>query len=93
MFLFYISVSPAVPIPTDLVISIYSKICVNGHSQKDQGQLSLNAGKKYCRIFQWEHSAILSTFIKVPFVIKIFILSIFEWPFYTDFTVSLMLSY
>ena len=36
---------------------------------------------------QGEHSAILSTFIKQPFVIKIFVLSIFEWPFYTDFTV------
>ena len=34
-----------------------------------------------------EHSAILSTFIKLPFVIKIFILSTFEWPFYTGFTV------
>ena len=34
-----------------------------------------------------EHSAILSTFIKLPFVIKSFVLSIFEWPFYTDFTV------
>ena len=33
-----------------------------------------------------QHSAILSTFIKLPFVIKIFALSIFEWPFYTDFT-------
>ena len=33
-----------------------------------------------------EHSAILSTVIKLPFVIKIFVLSIFEWPFYTDFT-------
>ena len=30
-----------------------------------------------------EHSAILSTFIKLPFVIKIFVLSNFEWPFYT----------
>ena len=30
-----------------------------------------------------EHSAILLTFIKLPFVIKIFDLSIFEWPFYT----------
>ena len=29
-----------------------------------------------------EHSAILSTFIKLPFVIKIFVLSIFKWPFY-----------
>ena len=27
------------------------------------------------------------TFIKLPFVIKIFVLSIFEWPFYTGFTV------
>ena len=32
-----------------------------------------------------EHSAILSTFIKLPFVIKIFVY--FEWPFYTGFTV------
>ena len=30
---------------------------------------------------------ILSTFIKLPFVIKIFVLSIFEWPFYTGITV------
>ena len=36
---------------------------------------------------QGEHSAILSTFINQPFVIKIFALSVFEWPFYTDFTV------
>ena len=35
-----------------------------------------------------EHSAILSTFIKLPFIIKIFVLSIFEWPFYTGFTVQ-----
>ena len=33
------------------------------------------------------HSAILLNFIKLPFVIKIFVLSIFEWPFYTGFTV------
>ena len=26
--------------------------------------------------------------IKLPFVIKTFVLSIFEWPFYTGFTVS-----
>ena len=38
-------------------------------------------------MLQREHSAILSTFIKVPFVIKIFVLSIFERPFYTGFTV------
>ena len=39
------------------------------------------------------HSAILSTFIKLPFDIKIFVLSIFEWPFYTDFTNTLRLIY
>ena len=39
-------------------------------------------------MFQGEYSAILSTFIKLPFVIKIFILSIFKWPFYTGFTVG-----
>ena len=31
---------------------------------------------------------LLSTFIKLPFVIKIFVLSIFEWLFYTDFTLT-----
>ena len=38
-------------------------------------------------MLQGEHSAILSIFIKLPFVNKIFVLSIFEWPFYTGFTV------
>ena len=38
-------------------------------------------------MLQGKHSAILSSFIKLQFVIKIFVLSIFEWPFYTGFTV------
>ena len=42
-----------------------------------QDRLSLNAGQKYCRMLQGERSAILSTFIKLPFFIKTFILSIF----------------
>ena len=50
-----------------------------------QDQLSLNAGQKYCS----KHSAILLTSIKLPVVIKIFVLSIFEWLFYTGFTVLL----
>ena len=33
------------------------------------------------------HSAILLTIIKLLFAIKIFVLSIFEWPFYTGFYV------
>ena len=52
-----------------------------------QERLPLNAGQKYCRMLQGEHSAILSTCIKLPFVIKIFVLSIFEWPFYAGITV------
>ena len=40
-------------------------------------------------MLQGEHSAILSTFIKVTFVIKILVLSTFEWPFYTGFTVCI----
>ena len=40
-------------------------------------------------MLQREHSAILLTFIKPLFVIKFFVLSIFEWPFYMDFTACL----
>ena len=36
-------------------------------------------------MLQGKHSAILSTFIKLPFIIEIFVSSNFEWPFYTDF--------
>ena len=49
-----------------------------------QDQLSLNGRQKFCRMLQREHSAILLTFIKLPVGIKTFVLSIFEWPFYTD---------
>ena len=69
-----------------------SKTCVKWPLSKRskigfQDKLSLNSGQKYCRMLRSEHSAILSTFIKLPFVLKIFVLSIFEWPFYTGFTV------
>ena len=56
------------------------------------------AGQEYCRmlqeekncrskVLQEEHSAILLTFIKLLFVIEIFVLSIFEWLLKTGFTV------
>ena len=69
-----------------LYIEIYSKTCLKRPLSKRQkigfqDQLLLNAGQKYCRMLQGEHSAILSTFIKLPFVIKIFDLSIYEWLF------------
>ena len=41
-------------------------------------------------MFQGEHSAILSTFIKLPFVNKTFVLSIFEWSLMTGFTVYIV---
>ena len=77
---------------------MYSKTCVIRPLSKRpknsfQDQLSLNAGQKYCRMLQREHSAICSTFIKLPVVIKTIVLSIFEWPFYTGFTVPHLLVY
>ena len=74
---------------------IYSKTSVKWPLSKRPNigfhdQLSLNAGQKYCRMLQGGgggHSAIRSTFIKLPFVIKICVLSIFGLPFYTGFTV------
>ena len=38
-------------------------------------------------IAEWENSAIILTTINLLFVIKIFVLSFFEWPVYTGFTV------
>ena len=42
-------------------------------------------------MLQGEHSAILLTFIKLPFIIKIIVLSIFERPFYTGLTVQIVI--
>ena len=71
---------------------MYSKTCLKRPLSKYpktvfQDQLLLNVGKKNCRMLQGGHSAILLTFIKLPFVIKIFVLSIFEWSLKTGFTV------
>ena len=60
----------------------------NGHSQKDQKLVfktnyRLMQVKSIAECYPLEPYAILSTFIKLSIVIKIFILSIFEWPFDT----------
>ena len=73
----------------------YSRTCVKRPLSKRkknvfQDRLLLNASQKYCRMLQREHSAILSSFIKLPIVIKTIVLSIFEWPFYTGFTVHII---
>ena len=66
--------------PEDEVKKVYSKTCAKRPLSKRQkicfqDQLSLNAGQKFCRMHQGEHSAILLTFVKLSFVIKIFVLS------------------
>ena len=71
---------------------INSKTCLKQPLRKNtkigfQYRLLLNSGQKYCRMLHGEHSAILSTFIKLPFSIKIFVLSIFKWLLKTGFTV------
>ena len=76
----------------------YSKTCLKRSLKRKtkigfQDQLSLNAGQKYCRMLQGEHCAILSTFIKLPFVIKTFVLSVFVWPLKTGFTVLFLKAY
>ena len=53
-----------------------------------QDQLLLDVGQKYCKILQEEYSALLLTFIMLPFAIKTFVLSIFEGPLKTDFSVD-----
>ena len=58
-----------------MILPIQSNLCKAATLKKTkngfQDQLSLNTGQKYCRMLQGEHSAIFSTFIKLPFVIKI----------------------
>ena len=65
---------------------MYSETCLKRPLKKKtklgfQDRLSHNAAPR-------EHSAILSTFILLPFVFKIFVLSIFEWSLKTCFTVK-----
>ena len=74
---------------------MYSKTCLKrplskGPKIRFQDQSSLNAGHKHCRMLQRGHSAIRSTFIKLPFATDILVLSIFEWPLKTRFTVYVL---
>ena len=73
------------------------KPVLSGHSKRRPkisflDSWSLNVGQKYCRMLQGEHSAIFLTFIKLLFVFENFVLSIFEWPLKTGFTVLTPLS-
>ena len=78
-----------------VILDKYSNTCLKWSLSKRpqigfEDKLWLNAGQKYCTMLRGQHSALLSTFIKLSIVIKVFILSIFEWPFYTAFTIYLV---
>ena len=65
------------------------KSVYNGRSQKDRKLVfKTNYRSMQVKSIAGKHSAILSTFIKLPFAVNIiFVLSIFEWPLTTGFTV------
>ena len=65
-----------------LIVSI-PDLCTLTYFETDYRLIQV---KKYYRM--QEHSAILSKFIKLPFIIKILVLSIFELPHKTDFTLD-----
>ena len=52
------------------------KPVLSGNEKEDKigfkDRLLLNVDQKYCRMLQWEYSAILSTFIKLPVVFETF---------------------
>ena len=47
----------------------------------------LKGGSRLIEVAATADLTVVSTIINLPFVIKIFVLSIFEWPLYTGFTV------
>ena len=75
------------------ILYMYSKLVLSGHSKR-RPKLVFKIDYRLMQFkgIEVEHSAILLTFIKLPFVIKIFVLSIFEWPLKTGFTVYLISS-
>ena len=73
---------------SDYLKLYYSKTCVKRPLSKDQKLVFMSncrlmqVKSMFClHILQREHSAILSTFIKLPFAIKTFVLSILSGRF------------
>ena len=67
--------------------AVQYNLCKTATPKKTKHWFSLMQDKSIAECSKGEHYVILSNFIKLPFVIKIFILSIFESPFYKGFTV------
>ena len=67
-------------------ITTYSKTCVKRPLSKGPKMVFKTV---YClKQVKSIAECLLSIFVKLPVVIKTFILSIFEWPLYTGFTVQ-----
>ena len=80
-----------------LSVKLYSKPVLSCHSKRRpklvfKTDYFLMQVKSIAECSKGEHSAILSTFIKLPIVIKIFVLSIFEWLLKEGFTVLYQVS-
>ena len=69
---------------------------LSGHSKRKpklvfkigfQDRLSLNVGQKYCRMLQESILQYFRPSLSYNFVFKTFVLSIFQWPLKTGFTV------
>ena len=69
------------------MLFIYSKTCPKRKFKKKTKIDIQECRSKVLQNASREHSAILSTFIKLPFVFKTFDLSTFEWWLKTGFTV------
>ena len=63
----------------------YSKTCVKRPLSKRQ-KIVFKTDYRLMQVKSIADSAILSTFVKLSFVFKDIVLSIFRWPFYTGFT-------
>ena len=74
------------PIIWNCAFNIYSKTCLKRPLKKNTKKLVFNTDYHLMQV-KGEHSAILLTFIKLPFSIKTVVLSIFKWPLKTGFTV------
>ena len=71
---------------------IYSIACLK-RSLKKNTKTVFQCRSKLLQNAPGEYSAILSTFIKPPFIFKTFVLYFIEWPLKTSFTVKLIALY
>ena len=81
-------------IKTYTLHSEYSKTCLKRPLKIPkigfQDRLLLNAGQKNCRMLQESILQYFRPSLELLFVVKTFVLSVFEWPFKTGFTVNII---